>query len=672
MSDNLSFILKKVDTVLFEQRPIPDIAPHEVLIEVKKTGDSQVLGHESSGVIAKVGSLVTNLKPGDRVAVEPGATCRSCDACKDGRYELCPDVKFAATPPFDGTLGRYYAVPSDLAYPLPSQLTLEDGAMIEPLSVAVHSVIKQGAFRTTQSIVVFGCGPVGLLCMAVAKAVGACRIIAVDINPSRLDFAKSYAATDVFLPPQQQEGETRIGFSKRVAAAMKAELDIAERGPKGIDLVVDASGAEVSIQTGIRIVKSGGTYVQVGMGQPDVTIDITHLLCKELTVKGSFRYGLYLDDRHIDWMSDRVLQHVLADLRPLIVPKLQAEKDTYFGPGAASEKKGTVEVHRGDSYQFAYFFRKIEAHSIVTKSRHFVAAPAPPPRALPKPSVPSTSVSGRADKKKRNRRPTVGRSSRKRQKTTIDSEESDVSAEASEGDDIQIHDDSDKLVPRRSQRLTGVTPSTYRESEEDAPDGSNDVDISSPLSYGRTTERKVVEGSPLSRNNKDREESTEGDSPRQGVATEIDLTVEDEEEKPKPLLRVKYQALTVSSHCLCVVVEPWPSQHATARAQSVRLSQAMPSNSELSKGGESSVGRGRTPLFLPEFGEASDHSHETPTPLFDDSLFQMDDENYDDTLISFSQSLNIGSHAVAAPAEDDDDMDGAVLFGDADEVREFS
>lgn len=296
----------------FEQRPIPDIGPHDVLVEVRKTGicgsdvhylvhgrigdyvlesdKDMVLGHESSGIIAKAGPLVTHLKSGDRVAIEPGATCKSCDACKEGRYELCPYIKFAATPPYDGTLGRYYAVPSDLVYALPSQLSLEDGAMIEPLSVAVHAVVKLGALRMNQSIAVFGCGPVGLLCMAVAKAIGASRIVAVDVVLHRLEFAKSYAATDIFHPPPLQD-EANVAFSKRAAAAMKAGLDIDDRGPKAIDLVVDASGSEVAIQTGIRIVKTGGVYVQIGSGRPDVTIDMGAVVCKELTVKGSFRYG---------------------------------------------------------------------------------------------------------------------------------------------------------------------------------------------------------------------------------------------------------------------------------------------------------------------------------------------------------------------------------------------
>ncbi|TFK91479.1 xylitol dehydrogenase [Polyporus arcularius HHB13444] len=311
MSNNPSFVLRKIEDVVYEERSIPDVKDDEVLVAVKKTGicgsdvhylvhgrigdfvveKPMVLGHESAGIIHKVGKNVKNLKQGDRVAMEPGATCRVCDDCKRGRYELCPDIVFAATPPYDGTLARYYPIPADLCYKLPDNLTLEDGAMMEPLSVAVHSVANISQLRANQSVVVFGAGPVGLLCMAVARALGASRIIAVDIVPSRLEFAKQYAATDTYTPPKPQDGESRIAYSQRNAKTMMEQLGIAERGPTAIDLVVDASGAEVSIQTGILIAKHGGSYVQVGMGQPEVQIPITTLLVKEINFRGSFRYG---------------------------------------------------------------------------------------------------------------------------------------------------------------------------------------------------------------------------------------------------------------------------------------------------------------------------------------------------------------------------------------------
>ncbi|KAF8165241.1 xylitol dehydrogenase [Crassisporium funariophilum] len=310
-TDNKSFVLLGIEDVVYEQRPVPEIENHEVLVSVKKTGicgsdvhylvegrigdfiveKPMVLGHESSGIISKVGPSVKHLKVGDRVAMEPGAACRNCELCKGGRYELCPDMKFAATPPYDGTLGRYYRLPADLAYLLPDNVSLEDGAMIEPLAVGVHSVSNLGGLRAGQAIVVFGCGPVGLLCMAVAKALGASRIIAVDIVPSRLEFAEAYAATDTYLPIKPEEGESKIDYSRRNAANMKQQLGISDRGTQAIDLVIDASGAEVSIQTGLYIAKAGGTFVQVGMGNPNVTLNISLLMTKELNYKGSFRYG---------------------------------------------------------------------------------------------------------------------------------------------------------------------------------------------------------------------------------------------------------------------------------------------------------------------------------------------------------------------------------------------
>jgi len=252
--------------------------------------------------------------------MEPGATCRSCDACKIGKYELCPDIEFAATPPYDGTLARYYKLPADLAYPLPDHVSLEDGAMMEPLSVGIHSVSNLGGLRANQSIAVFGCGPVGLLCMAVAKALGASRIIAVDIVPSRLEFAKLYAATDAYLPVKPIEGETKPEYSRRNAQAMRDQLGITDRGPKAIDLVIDASGAEVSIQTGIYIAKAGGTFVQVGMGHPNVTIDIGAVITKELNYKGSFRYGPGDYPLAISLVSSGKV-----DLKPLVTHRFKFE-----------------------------------------------------------------------------------------------------------------------------------------------------------------------------------------------------------------------------------------------------------------------------------------------------------------------------------------------------------
>lgn len=298
-AQNLSFVLEGIHQVKFEDRPIPELRdPHEVLVNVRFTGicgsdvhywehgsigqfivkDPMVLGHESSGVISKIGSAVTTLKVGDRVAMEPGIPCRRCEPCKAGKYNLCEKMAFAATPPYDGTLAKYYVLPEDFCYKLPENINLQEAAVMEPLSVAVH-IVRQANIAPGQSVVIFGAGPVGLLCCAVARAFGSPKIIAVDIQRGRLEFARKYAATATFEP-------------SKVPALENADRIIEENNlGLGADVVIDASGAEPSVHTGIHVLRPGGTYVQGGMGRSEMTFPIMATCTKELNVKGSFRYG---------------------------------------------------------------------------------------------------------------------------------------------------------------------------------------------------------------------------------------------------------------------------------------------------------------------------------------------------------------------------------------------
>ncbi|RVX72737.1 putative D-xylulose reductase A [Exophiala mesophila] len=297
--ENNSFVLRGIKDVLFEDRPVPKLTnPHDVLLRVDFTGicgsdvhywqhgrighfvvnDPMVLGHESAGTVFEVGSAVKDLKKGDRVAMEPGVPCRRCVRCKEGNYNLCFEMAFAATPPYNGTLAKYYVLPEDFCHKLPDNVSLEEGALCEPLAVGVH-ITKQASVRQGDSVIVFGAGPVGLLCAAVARAFGAKKVIAVDINAERLEFAKSFAADYTFIPSKVSPQEN--------AQKIKDEFDL----PIGVDVAIDASGAAPSVQTAIHVLRSGGRYVQGGMGGDEITFPIMAACTKELTVKGSFRYG---------------------------------------------------------------------------------------------------------------------------------------------------------------------------------------------------------------------------------------------------------------------------------------------------------------------------------------------------------------------------------------------
>ncbi|KAH6866308.1 chaperonin 10-like protein [Alternaria rosae] len=333
---NPAFVLRAIKEVAFEDREVPQLRDeHEVRVHVAQTGicgsdvhywqrgrigdfvltSPIILGHESSGTVVEVGSAVKNLQVGDRVAIEPGVPCRRCDYCRSGSYNLCNDTIFAATPPWDGTLAKYYTVASDYCYKIPDHMNMEEAAMVEPVSVAVQ-ICKVADLRANQTVVVFGAGPIGVLSQAVAKASGAKKVIAVDISQARLDFAKAYAADGVFLPSRAKEGADPVAHSESIAAAIKEQFNLGE----GADIVLECTGAEPCIQAGINVAKKGGTYVQAGMGKENVVFPITTACIRALTIKGSIRYSVGCYPNAIDLVASGKV-----DVKKLITNRFKFE-----------------------------------------------------------------------------------------------------------------------------------------------------------------------------------------------------------------------------------------------------------------------------------------------------------------------------------------------------------
>ncbi|KAI7899194.1 chaperonin 10-like protein [Cokeromyces recurvatus] len=302
---NPSFVLQQIEQISFEDRAIPVAGPDQVIVNIKATGicgsdvhywvhgrighfvcqGPMVLGHESAGVIVAVGEGVTTLKVGDRVALEPGVPCRMCEMCKSGKYNLCPDMAFAATPPYDGTLCNFYKHAADYCYKLPDQVSFEEAALIEPLSVGIHAT-RRGEVKLGDRVFIFGAGPVGLLTAAAAKAAGAAHVTMADISASRLEFAKSYIADQVIhLTNKKGESEDSNAF------AFKEAQDILKRtGIQTCHVVFDCTGVEVCVQMSIYLVKNNGKVVLVGMGASVQSLSVADISAREVDIRGVMRY----------------------------------------------------------------------------------------------------------------------------------------------------------------------------------------------------------------------------------------------------------------------------------------------------------------------------------------------------------------------------------------------
>lgn len=234
-----------------------------------------IIGHEASGVVHQVGKSVKHLKVGDRVAVEPGVPCRYCDNCKHGKYNLCPDMVFCATPPYDGNLTKYYAHAADFCFKLPDHVSMEEGALLEPLSVGIHACRRANVGLGT-TILILGAGPIGLSALIAAKSMGAGDVLITDLVPDRLELAKELGAAHALVVGKEDEHE----LVKKIHKTMGFEPDV----------VIDCSGAQATNRLAILAAKAGGIVVIVGCGPPEVNVPLVMALTREVDIRGVFRY----------------------------------------------------------------------------------------------------------------------------------------------------------------------------------------------------------------------------------------------------------------------------------------------------------------------------------------------------------------------------------------------
>jgi L-iditol 2-dehydrogenase len=227
-----------------------------------------VLGHEASGEIVEVGSGVPSTRAGERVSVEPGLPDLTCEQCLAGRYNLCPNMRFFATPPIDGAFAEYVVVHEAFAHPVPDTIGDDAAALLEPLSVGVWACRKAGVSAGSR-VLVTGAGPIGLVCVQTALAFGATEVTVSDVNPRRLVLAEELGAT-------------------AVVDARETSVTARDRAPT---VLLECSGSPPAIVDGIRALDRAGRAVLVGMGGDEVPLPLAVVQERELEVTGTFRYA---------------------------------------------------------------------------------------------------------------------------------------------------------------------------------------------------------------------------------------------------------------------------------------------------------------------------------------------------------------------------------------------
>ncbi|TVY35029.1 putative D-xylulose reductase A [Lachnellula occidentalis] len=221
-----------------------------------------------------------------------------------------------------------------MTVPIPETVSWKEAGCIQPLAIAVH-LGRRANMRAHQTVAIFGCGPLGLLIMAVARSYGVKKIIAFDIEKSRVDFATSYAADIGIVSPINKDNKPALDFASEFIDEVLQEHGLGS----GADLTIEASGAEACVQMGVVITKPGGTYIQAGLGKPLSSVPLFLFTAKELTMKGTVRYspGCFADA--IDLLARNAV-----DIKPLITSSYPMSKinDAFIAQHARKDIKIVV------------------------------------------------------------------------------------------------------------------------------------------------------------------------------------------------------------------------------------------------------------------------------------------------------------------------------------------
>lgn len=280
---NRAAVMPELGTIQIHDVGYPELGPRDVAVRIEAVGvcgsDTAyfkvgyigdwvvdgpiILGHEVSGQVHEVGADATQVKVGDRVAIEPGTPCRDCRDCMAGRYHLCPDLKFLATPPYDGALVQYLAMDERNLFVMPDSMSYEEGAMLEPLSVGIWACHRAGLVPGDE-VLITGAGPVGMLAAETARALGAASVTLVDVSEFRLNMARE------------------LGFEVEHS---NSQTD------REFDVLIECSGAPGVLAAGLHRLRTNGRAAMVGMPKQAVELPLSQLNSRELTIGLVNRYS---------------------------------------------------------------------------------------------------------------------------------------------------------------------------------------------------------------------------------------------------------------------------------------------------------------------------------------------------------------------------------------------
>lgn len=292
-----SFLLYGPKEVRAAEKPMPDCASDQVIIQTKFTGvcGSDIhyfrdgycgsfkpkypfaLGHEFSGIIYQVGDQVKGLSVGDEVAIDPSMPCGTCNFCRGGQYNLCMQMRYfgsaSCDPHHDGSMGEFVMAPAANCYVLPKGISLSQASLLEPLSVALHAV-RQGPPVAGRRVLITGGGPIGQLIVRVVQAFGALSVAVSDVSEYARNFALASGVQQVIDPASENDIQNLTSF----------------------DIAFEASGNPAALSNGIQLLRRGGTLILVGTLPETFSITGNAIMSKQLRLLGSFRFANVFED----------------------------------------------------------------------------------------------------------------------------------------------------------------------------------------------------------------------------------------------------------------------------------------------------------------------------------------------------------------------------------------